>query len=939
MEHMKVFLQPIFKGIDKGDGGIRRVVEAQLKHLPDFGIEFVDSMESADLVATHATTHPNVPVGLPWVTHNHGLYYSDFGWEGAWYDRANQELVEVLRQADHVTAPSEWVAQTMRRGMWLRPTVLHHGVDFDEWQGGRNDGYVLWNKTRVDASCDPSIVDALAQKALGLQFISTFGTETPNVQITGALPYQVARDYVKNAGVYLCTARETFGIGTIEAMAAGVPVVGWAWGGQREIISHKETGWLVRPGDIDGLIEGIHWALDNHNAVGQRAKEDVLERFTWPIAMQRYADLYQGMITQQFSCAVSIIVPCYNLANYLGDTLESVRKQTMESWECIIVDDASTDNSAEIAKTFVDKDKRFRYLRNEKNSKVSYTRNRGLAEAQGHYVACLDADDMLTPNALKILSTALDKDRGIHLAYGGLQIMTEAGEVRTNIHDWPPQFDFVQQIQMHNQVPTFCMMRRSVIERTGGYRIRNNPVEDADLWTRVASIGLVPKKVTEAPVLLYRLRGDSLSRTLKHKDWGHWYPWSLKKALTPWAAPVDPPKGTLAWPIPTFEPAKVAVIIPVGPGHEELLIDALDSVEAQTYRQWECVVVNDTGKPLAIPHSWAKVIDTDGKTGVAHARNLGIGASTAPFIVPLDADDYLQPDALAMMLAVQQEAGGYVYSAWIEDFGAETKVYQPKDYDPKLLLAQGCLHAVTALYAKSDILLVGGFDESLSHWEDWDLQLGLAKHGVCGTKINQPLFTYRKNTGYRREDNVASFETGKEVILSKWKTYWEGKEELMACKACPAGRVRTPDNGASLLAKSNGESAVLLEFTGQSPSVRSFRSVVQGVQPYRFGNEPHHKVKYVTVPDAEHLLSLAGQFRRVLSPMPEQTGTIIEAVLPMANEPHADHGHGALTFKELRDLLPTLSVEDARVMIAKERADRNRANVIKLLEAHAAAAV
>lgn len=938
---MRVFLQPEFRTPDQGDGGIRRVVEAQKRWLPEYGFSFVDSIEQADIVATHATIHPRVPVDLPWVTHCHGLYYQDFGWEEQWYHKANKELSEILREADHITAPSEWVAQTIRRAMWTRPTVLYHGVDFDDWQSGEPEDYILWNKARQDESCDPRPVNTLAEMDDSLYFVSTFGEKAHNVKITGSLPFAAAKELVKRAGLYLCTARETFGIGTIEAMAAGVPVVGWAWGGQREIIRHGETGWLVPPGDYDGLLEGIAWAKANRKSISAACKADVLERWTWERAIERYARLYEGMITGRTvlgSRITSVIVPCYNLGRFLPDALNSVLAQTDPRWECIVVDDASTDNTAEVVGRFATQDSRFKYIRNEANLHVSLTRNKGIKASKGDYIVCLDADDMLESNAIEVLRRALDHDRSIDIAYGKLRLISEDGTPRNSVHEWPDVFRFEKQIVGENQVPTMCMMRRSVIERTGGYRKRISPVEDADLWTRAASIGLVPKLVTDSTTLVYRLRQRSLSRSMPQKNWVDWYPWSRDRSLLPFAAAAEPRGTALAWPVHTYEPTHIAVIIPVGPGHEDLVIDALDSVEAQTYRNWECIVINDTGKPLEIPHSWAKVIDTEGHKGPAYCRNLGIKSSNAPLFVPLDADDFLQADALSMMLNVYKANKGFVYSQWIDDFGKETKVYDPAEYDPKLLLSKGCLHAVTALYSKADWETVGGFDESLSHWEDWDFQLRLAKVGVCGTKIHKPLFTYRKHTGYRRDDNYATFEAGKDAILKKWKPFWDGKEILMACSSCPSGRKSAMSpmtySGGSSSIMSGGDApngAVLLEFMGTSPSIVAYKGRETGTV-YRFGNASTHKTRYVLAPDVPGLIAINGLFRVAGSnTTPESNSPVLDVAIPPEPTPEVS---AANTLADLRAMLPNLTLEETMTMLAKEKAGANRIGAVKLLEAH-----
>jgi succinoglycan biosynthesis protein ExoO len=102
--------------------------------------------------------------------------------------------------------------------------------------------------------------------------------------------------------------------------------------------------------------------------------------------------------------AVSIIIPCHNAAAYLGDALETVRTQTFNDLECLIIDDCSTDGSAAAAQAFVGRDARFRLIRLERRGGVSTARNRGLAEARGTWIAPLDADDLFLPDRLERLT-------------------------------------------------------------------------------------------------------------------------------------------------------------------------------------------------------------------------------------------------------------------------------------------------------------------------------------------------------------------------------------------------------------------------------------------------------------------------------------------------------------------------------------------------------
>lgn len=96
---------------------------------------------------------------------------------------------------------------------------------------------------------------------------------------------------------------------------------------------------------------------------------------------------------------VSIIMPSYNTASYIKQTIQSVLDQTYTNWELIIVDDCSTDNTDEVVDTI--KDCRIRYFKNEKNSGAAISRNKALREAKGQWIAYLDSDDLWMPEKLE----------------------------------------------------------------------------------------------------------------------------------------------------------------------------------------------------------------------------------------------------------------------------------------------------------------------------------------------------------------------------------------------------------------------------------------------------------------------------------------------------------------------------------------------------------
>ena len=96
---------------------------------------------------------------------------------------------------------------------------------------------------------------------------------------------------------------------------------------------------------------------------------------------------------------VSIITPCYNGSKYVAQTIESVLAQTYQNWEMLIVDDGSKDNSVEIIKKFSEKDFRIQLIQ-QPNGGSANARNHGIREAQGRYIALLDADDLWKPEFL-----------------------------------------------------------------------------------------------------------------------------------------------------------------------------------------------------------------------------------------------------------------------------------------------------------------------------------------------------------------------------------------------------------------------------------------------------------------------------------------------------------------------------------------------------------
>lgn len=913
---MRVCIAPFYQGEDRADGGIRRVVEAQIKYLSEFGWDVTSNPDEADLIACHGATLIKRP-GIPMVCHSHGLMWEDYFAHHA--DDVNMHCIDVMVRAQAVTAPSKWVAQAISRGMLVRPEVVYHGVDADAWAPTEPAlDYVLWNKARIDPVSTPADMQQLAAMLPDLRFITTYGEQTQNVLPIGVGSYEQMRPIVQRAAVYLATTRETFGIGTLEALAAGVPVVGWDYGGQHEIIRQGETGYLVPFGDFGALASALRQAIAERDRLSANAREDAHARWGWRDKIAQYAALYTRVVEawRAPQPKVSVIVTAYNLAQYLDDACLSIQGQDFHDYECLIVDDCSTDETPGIGENWENGNNHFRLLRTPKNLGLSGARNYGGQHARGRYVLFLDGDDMLAPNALDILSRALDSDSSIHIAYGSLDTVNhEGGDHKRN--PWPTgAFNWHAQIAHLNQPHGAALMRREVLERSGGYRRRDWRAEDASFWARVTSFGFRAAHVTDDAIQIYRMHESQKSRGEPGDgDWTAWFPWRLaggpheglaairsgaqpNPRIVPFGAQGTPPAPMKAWPVRHFQHPLVSIIIPVGPGHQEALIDALDSVQAQTFVEWECLVINDTGGPLGLtPWPWVRTMPTIGApVGAGAARNTGLRGAGAPFVVFLDADDILHPRFLEETLRAYD--GRYIYTDWAtlqepNKIDGEVEVHTVDEYDQGAML-RGLQHAVTALLPTEWVRQVGGFDERLSVFEDWELYSKLAISGYCGKRLAQPLLIYRHQYSGRTraalklhqngQDTPAYTALGEEVaaaIADRYAAWRIGEETIMGC--CGGGNHAVVSAALNdMVSMATGEAAPLpvavrpsatirMEFVGNQAGAQTFIGRGSGLA-YRAGREPGARFHDVDSRDVEHFLNT--ELFRIVEPV---TNTIDDA--------------------------------------------------------------
>ena len=200
-----------------------------------------------------------------------------------------------------------------------------------------------------------------------------------------------------------------------------------------------------------------------------------------------------------------MIIPVYNGAKYLAEAIDSVRGQTFTDHSILVIDDGSTDGSAEIAEGFPG----VRVIR-QANAGVSAARNRALGETQSEYVVLLDSDDRLLPRALEIGVTLLDATPELGFVFGFHEPIDSTGRPSENRRAPLERADFLTLLAGEGLVPpASAMFRREVFERVGAFDTTLEIAEDHELYLRTALE--FPIHCHNQIVVQYRMHGGNVS--------------------------------------------------------------------------------------------------------------------------------------------------------------------------------------------------------------------------------------------------------------------------------------------------------------------------------------------------------------------------------------------------------------------------------------------
>lgn len=233
---------------------------------------------------------------------------------------------------------------------------------------------------------------------------------------------------------------------------------------------------------------------------------------------------------------VSVIMACYNYGRYLADAVNSLRGgmtslgshpgQTLHAWECIIVDDCSTDDTPAIAQSLADAWQGIRYIRLAKNAGTAGAYNAGIKASFGRFFMPLSADDMLEPGALEAMYRIVEDDPG-SVPYTDLQLFRDGvrGKVWTM-----KEYDFDAMLE-RNHVPSGIMAAKAAWQRVGGYPAQfRHGREDWAMAVALGRAGYCGVRIPE-PLYLYRRAGQNRSATNGTAEWREHFVTQMREAF------------------------------------------------------------------------------------------------------------------------------------------------------------------------------------------------------------------------------------------------------------------------------------------------------------------------------------------------------------------------------------------------------------------------
>ncbi|MGR2679973.1 glycosyltransferase family 2 protein [Chromobacterium haemolyticum] len=576
---------------------------------------------------------------------------------------------------------------------------------------------------------------------------------------------------------------------------------------------------------------------------------------------------------------ISVVIPAYNYAQYLPDTLNSILRQGIDDLEIIVCDDCSTDNTAEVIQKFAAKDPRVKYYLNDKNLGATLNINQAVKKASGDYIVLVGADDMLAPNSLKTLKEALDQHPECGFVYGRYTLINENNQHFPLQHPgWLDHDYFGERDELPNLLTFDCyinivasMFRREIVLDedffdTSLQAFDDEPFFRATDWDkslRLAEqgikIGFVNKNIS-----IFRVHQQQASSGDKYGRSGlalfehallleRYFTTANLERLLPRLADIirlfqskfeyfhsqalpefahrrelaearanevlskvesvlskHAQQGSHDFTESQLPEASATTLNPEHPffsivfttyDRPHLAINALQSIAAQSFKDFEVILVNDGGLPQESLMEWlgSEINVTyvrQPNRGVASARNLALRLCRGQYVVYLDDDDIMYNHHLARLHhEATRHPGALVFGnahfiteqvqcGMREEQGRALMAC--KQFDFNRLQISNYIPINALAHPLLVIDEVGGFDETLASHEDWDLLIRLSRK-IPFAHFNDITVQVRRRLGNGQEFDsrtVRAWQSMKQDFMEIYSRYDDmGIEEIKKARA------------------------------------------------------------------------------------------------------------------------------------------------------------
>lgn len=505
---------------------------------------------------------------------------------------------------------------------------------------------------------------------------------------------------------------------------------------------------------------------------------------------------------------ISILIPVYNIERrYLAACIDSILNQSYNNYEICLVDDCSTlEETKDTLKEYEAKDKRVKVKYRSENGHISRTTNDALNMAKGEFVALMDDDDLLTPDALYKVVSVLNKNKDLDLIYSDEDKLSPKGVYCDP--NFKPDFSPDTLLSL-NYICHLVVLRKKIVEEVDGFTVGLEGAQDHDLLLKVTE---KTNKIYHIPEVLYhwRMVEGSTSMTISNKS----YATDKGKMAIENALARRNIKGRVEKDEPstyyrvyyTYEKEpKISIVIPTR-DYVDILKTCVDSIYEKTnYKNYEIIVANNDSKEQATLDFFAeykkkytnfKVIDCIMDFNYSKINNIAVEQATGEYIVLLNNDtevitgDWLKimvgyamqdhvgavgpkllyPDMTVQHGGVILGLGGVASHAYIganrDDLGMYGRLRVPYDYSA---CTAACL-----MIKKEKFLEVGGLEEDLKvAYNDIDFNIKLLEKGYYNVFLpNVELLHYEsKSRGLdTTSEKYKRFQLEEKYMYDKWKT-------------------------------------------------------------------------------------------------------------------------------------------------------------------------